>query len=33
MKRAMDDVVTNDTLKQQMEQAFFKTADFIRNDR
>ncbi|MGV3582953.1 MAG: group II truncated hemoglobin [Methylophilus sp.] len=33
MKRAMDDVVPNDTLKQQMEQAFFKTADFIRNDR
>jgi hemoglobin len=31
MKRAMDDVVTNATLKQQMEQAFFKTADFIRN--
>lgn len=31
MKRAMDDVVSNATLKQQMEHAFFKTADFIRN--
>lgn len=33
MKRAMDDVVTDATLKAQMEQSFFKTADFIRNDR
>jgi hemoglobin len=33
MRRAMDDVVTNATLKQQLEQAFFKTADFIRNDK
>ena len=33
MKRAMDDVTDNARLKQEMEQAFFKTADFIRNDR
>jgi len=33
MKHAMNDVVSDETLKQQMEQAFFKTADFIRNDR
>lgn len=33
MRRAMDDVVTDATLKAQMDQAFFKTADFIRNDR
>jgi hemoglobin len=33
MRRAMDDVVANDTLRQQLEQAFFKTADFIRNDK
>jgi hemoglobin len=33
MKHAMNDVVSNDKLKQQMEQAFFKTADFIRNDK
>ncbi len=32
MRCAMDDIVANTTLKQQMEQAFFKTADFIRND-
>jgi len=32
MKRAMDDVVTDAGLRQQLEQAFFKTADFIRND-
>lgn len=33
MKRAMADVVTDAKLQQQLEQAFFKTADFIRNDR
>ena len=33
MRHAMEDVVTDATLKQQMEQAFFKTADFIRNDK
>lgn len=33
MKHAMDDVTDNAKLKQEMEQAFFKTADFIRNDR
>ena len=33
MQRAMDDVVTDATLKTQMTQSFFKTADFIRNDR
>lgn len=32
MKRAMEDVVTDAGLRQQLEQAFFKTADFIRND-
>lgn len=29
----MDDVIPNTTLKQQLDQAFFKTADFIRNDK
>lgn len=33
MRRAMDDVVANATLRQQLEQSFFKTADFIRNDK
>jgi hemoglobin len=33
MRRAMEDVVADATLRQQLEQAFFKTADFIRNDR
>lgn len=33
MKRAMADIVTDAELRQQMEQAFFKTADFIRNDK
>lgn len=33
MQRAMEDVVPDATLRQQMAQAFFKTADFIRNDR
>lgn len=33
MKRAMDDVVTDTALKGSLEKAFFKTADFIRNDR
>ncbi|HEY3327537.1 MAG TPA: group II truncated hemoglobin [Novimethylophilus sp.] len=33
MRRAMEDVVANATLRQQLEQAFFKTANFIRNDR
>lgn len=33
MRRAMDDVVSDPELKTQMEQAFFKTADFIVNDR
>ena len=33
MRRAMEDVVANATLRQQLEQAFFKTADFIRNDK
>lgn len=32
IKRAMEDVVTDERLKQQLEQSFFKTADFIRND-
>ncbi len=32
MQRAMEDVVTDATLRQQLQQAFFKTADFIRND-
>ncbi len=32
MKQAMADVVPDPVLRQQLEQAFFKTADFIRND-
>lgn len=32
MKKAMDEVVSDAHLKQQLEQSFFKTADFIRND-
>lgn len=32
MRRAMEDVVSNVTLRQQLEQAFFKTANFIRNN-
>jgi len=32
MRLAMDDVVPDAELKTQLEQAFFKTADFIRND-
>jgi hemoglobin len=33
MRRAMEEVVADATLRQQLEQAFFKTADFIRNDK
>lgn len=33
MRRALEDVVADAALRQQLEQAFFKTADFIRNDR
>lgn len=33
MKHAMEDVIRDAELKSQLEQAFFKTADFIRNDR
>lgn len=33
MRRAMEDVVPDGSLRQQLDQAFFKTADFIRNDR
>jgi hemoglobin len=33
MQRAMEDVVTDATLRLQLQQAFFKTADFIRNDK
>jgi len=33
MRRAMDDVIDNAMLKGELEQAFFKTADFIRNDK
>lgn len=32
MRRALADVVPDAALRQQLEQAFFKTADFIRND-
>ncbi len=32
MRSAMDEVVVDVTLRQQLDQAFFKTADFIRND-
>jgi hemoglobin len=32
MRHAMEDVVSNATLRQQLEQAFFKTANFIRNN-
>ena len=32
MRHAMEDVVTNATLRQQLELSFFKTADFIRNN-
>lgn len=32
MKHAMDEVVADTGLRQQLEQAFFKTADFLRND-
>ena len=31
MRRAMEDVVSDVKLRQQLEQAFFKTADFLRN--
>jgi hemoglobin len=33
MRHAMEDVVTDAALRQKLDQAFFKTADFIRNDR
>lgn len=33
MRRAMDDVIASQQLRQQLEDAFFKTADFIRNDK
>ena len=33
MRLAMEDVVSDAALRRQLEQAFFKTADFIRNDR
>jgi hemoglobin len=32
MRRAMEDVVSNATLRQQLEQSFTKTANFIRNN-
>ncbi len=32
MRKALEEVVPDATLKTQLEQAFFKTADFIRND-
>lgn len=32
MRHAMEDVVSNATLRQQLEQSFFKTANFIRNN-
>lgn len=32
MTRAVDEVCNDPSLKQQLLQAFFKTADFIRND-
>ncbi|MDP2153330.1 MAG: group II truncated hemoglobin [Methylotenera sp.] len=32
MRHAMEDIVTDATLRQQLEQSFFKTADFIRNN-
>lgn len=32
MSRALDEVVADTTLRAQLEQAFLKTADFIRND-
>jgi hemoglobin len=31
MRKAMEDVVSDEKLRQQLEQAFFKTADFLRN--
>lgn len=33
MQHAMEDVVTDATLRLQLQQAFFKTADFIRNNK
>ena len=33
MHRALEDVVPDATIRQQIEQVFFKTADFIRNDK
>jgi hemoglobin len=33
MKQAMEDVQLDPELRQQLEAAFFKTADFIRNKR
>jgi len=32
MRAALEEVVPDATLKTQLEQAFYKTADFIRND-
>lgn len=32
MRMALDDMVPDATLRTQLEQAFFKTADFIRNE-
>jgi hemoglobin len=32
MRQALQEVVNDAALRQQLEQAFFKTADFIRND-
>jgi hemoglobin len=32
MRHAMKDIVTDATLRLQLEQSFFKTADFIRNN-
>lgn len=32
MRRAMEDVVSNDTLREQLEQSLSKTANFIRNN-
>lgn len=33
MRNAMKDTVADTALRQELEQVFFKTADFIRNDR
>ena len=33
MRHALEEVVPDATVRQQITQAFFKTADFIRNDK